>query len=210
MSDLLALDVAILPPPDVRDLAIGLSASLPAPQRAGALGTPPEADVDGLRLDEEHLPHVTLTQQFVRTVDLDRTFERLDDALRGQRPLTLQVTGGGTTHASTVWIAIERTDALASLHERLMETLRGFEQVGGGAAAFVDGDARTADVVWVAGFRAKSSFLSYTPHITLGHAREPPRIEPFVFEATTVAACHLGRFCTCRRVLREWRLSWSA
>jgi 2'-5' RNA ligase len=195
MSDLLALDVAILPPPDVRDLAIQLSAALP------------DADVEGLRLDAEHLPHVTLTQQFVRTGDLDRILERLDHVLRGQPPLTLHVTGAGKTPASTVWMAVARSDALASLHERLMEALREFEQVGGGPAAFVDRDGRLADVAWVTGYRLKSSFLAYAPHITLGHASEPPRIEPFTFEATTVAVCHLGRYCTCRRILQSWSLT---
>jgi len=194
MSDLLALDVAVLPPPEVRDLAIGLSAALP------------DADFEGLRLDAEHLPHLTLTQQFVRAADVERTLERLDLALRGQPPLTLRVTGAGQTLASTVWMAIERSDALASLHERLMEALRELEQAGGAPAAFVDRDARLADVAWVTAYRVKSGFLAYAPHITLGHASEPPRVEPFTFEATTVAACHLGRFCTCRRVLRRWKL----
>ncbi len=194
MPDLLALDVAILPPADVRDRALRLSAALPV------------AASKGLRLDDDHLPHLTLTQQFVRTDVLPRTFERLDAVLRAQPVLTLQVRGAGKTPGNTVWMAIERTKALASLHERLMDALKEFEQIGGGPAAFADGDARAADVAWVAGYRLKSSVLSYTPHMTLGHTSAPPRIEPFAFEATTVAACHLGRFCTCRRVLRQWEL----
>lgn len=198
MPDLLALDVAMLPPPDVRDLAIRLSTALP------------DADVEGLRLDEGRLPHVTLTQQFVRTGDLNRILGRLDHVLRRQPPLTMHVTGAGKTLAGTVWMAVARSDALASLHGRLMEALREFEQAGGGPAAFVDGDARAADLGWVTGYRLQSSVLAYAPHITLGHASEPPRVEPFTFEATTVAACHLGRFCTCRRVLRTWTLAGAA
>lgn len=194
MPDLLAIDVAILPPPDVRRRAIQLSATLP------------HEDFEGLRLDDEHPPHITLTQQFVRTDDLDRIGERLDLVLRTEPPVGVHVTGGGRTLGGTVWMAIERTDALLSLHERLMEALRAFEHVGGAPSAFVDGDARLSDVAWVAAYRLKSSFLAYAPHITLGHASEPPRIEPFTFDATTVAACHLGRFCTCRRVLQAWDL----
>ncbi|MBI2188978.1 MAG: 2'-5' RNA ligase family protein [Acidobacteria bacterium] len=195
MSDLLALDVAILPPAHVRDRAIELSAALPA------------KDFEGLRLDEAHLPHVTLTQQFVRAADLERIFDRLDVVLPQQPPLTLEATGGGKTLASTVWMAIARSDALTGLHERLMDALREFEHAFGGASAFAEGDARAADIAWVSGYRLKSSFLSFAPHITLGHANEPPRIEPFTFVATDVAACHLGRFCTCRRVLRKWTLA---
>ena len=62
------------------------------------------------------------------------------------------------------------------------------------------------DVQWVTGYRTSSSGPSFQPHITLGHAVRPPAIEPFDFEATTVAACHLGRFCSCRRVLRTYDL----
>src|SRR5687768_17619372 len=128
MSKLLALDIVILPPPDVRERAIRVSATLPA-------GEAPD-----LRLDADHLPHITLTQQFVRLVELGAIFERVDEALRGQPPLTIHVTGGGKG-ASAVWIAVERTEAIAELHERLMETLRGFKRPGGGPAAFFDEDA---------------------------------------------------------------------
>jgi 2'-5' RNA ligase len=193
MSKLLALDVAILPPSDVRDRAVTLSASLPR-----------DEDHD-LRLDAEHLPHITLTQQFVRVEELDAAFERVDEALRGQPALTMRVTGGAKG-SSSVWMAIERSEELAALHERLMEALRGFERPRGTPGAFFGEDARVGDVLWVTGYRLKSSFGAFTPHITLGYADEPPRVEPFTFRATTVAACHLGRFCACRRALRTWEL----
>ncbi len=193
MSTLLALDVAILPPPVVGERAVRLSATLPAGQ------------FQGLRLDANRLPHITLTQQFVRRDELGAIFERLDEALRGQPAMTLQVPGGGKG-AGSVWMAVERTAAISRLHGRLMDALQGFERPGGGPAAFVESDARQGDVAWVTGYRRTASLGAYTPHITLGHADEPPRIDPFTFEATTVAACHLGRFCTCRQVLRSWTL----
>jgi hypothetical protein len=59
-------------------------------------------------------------------------------------------------------------------------------------------------VLYVSGYRLKSSLLSFAPHITLGHGRDAPRVEPFEFPATIVAACHLGKFCTCRDVFRKW------
>jgi 2'-5' RNA ligase len=194
MSTLLALDVAILLPPDVRERAVRLSAALPGDSS------------QGLRLDDEHLPHITLTQQFVRLDELDAAFDRVDEVLRGHAPLTIHVTGGGKG-GSTVWMAIERSDAIARLHESLMKALQGLERPHGSASAFFAGDARIGDVVWVTGYRLKASLGSYTPHVTLGQAKERPTIEPFSFQATLVAACHLGRFCTCRRVLRSWELT---
>ena len=194
MSKLLALDVAILPPPDVRRRAIELSA---------ALGNDPAHD---LILDDDHRPHITLSQEFVRVEELDPVFERIDEALRGQSPLTLNI-AGGAKGAHSIWMAVEKTPELTALHERVMHALLGLDRPGGGPGAFFDGDARVADVVWVTGYRLKSSFHHYTPHITLGHGDEPPEIEPMTFTATTVAACHLGRYCSCRQVLRSWELT---
>lgn len=193
MSKLVALDVALLPPPDVAARAIEYSAGLPA------------EGSEERRLDAEHRPHVTLTQQFVREEELDAAFERIEDVVRAFHPIRMQVSGG-EKHGHTVWMAIERTPDLTDIHEKLMDALRGLERPEGTPAAFVDGDGRVADVLWVPGYRLKSSFGAFQPHITLGHGEQAPDIEPLAFEATTVAACHLGRFCTCRRVLRSWEL----
>lgn len=190
---LLALDVAVLPPPDVRQRAIELNAALPA------------EGSHGLQLDENHHPHITLTQAYIRAEELDAVLDRVAEVLHGRRPLTIDITGGGHS-GSTLWMAVARTPRLAELHEELMEALRGYERPGGTPAAFVDADGRVGDVMWVTGYRLKSSFHAFTPHITLGHGEHAPAIEPFSFEATTVAACQLGRFCTCQRILREWEL----
>jgi 2'-5' RNA ligase len=193
MAKLIALDVAILLPPDVAARAIALSAALP------------HDDAHGLRLDDEHLPHITLTQQFVREDEFDTACDHVDAALRDHPPARV-VAAGAAKEGHTIWITIERTPEVMGLHERLMEGLRGLERPEGTPSAFFDDDARLADVLWVSGFRLKSSFGAFKPHITLGHGDQPPSIEPFHFDATAVAACHLGRHCTCRRVLRSWKL----
>lgn len=190
---LFALDVAVLPPPEVAQRAIELNAALSA------------QSIQDVQLDEDHLPHVTLTQLFIRAEELHAVLERVNEVVRGLRPLVVDVTGGGHS-GNTLWMEIERTPRLVELHERLMEMLRGYERPGGTRAAFVEGDGRVGDVMWVTGYRLKSAFHAFTPHITLGHGEQVPAIEPFSFEATTVAACHLGRFCTCRRVLHSWEL----
>lgn len=194
MSKLVALDVALLLPPDVAQKAIAWSASLPA------------EGSQVLRLDAEHLPHVTLTQQFVREEEADEVFARIAEVCGGCPSFRVVATGGASS-GHTMLVAIERTAEIATLHEQLMEALRGFERAEGGPGAFFEGEGRVADVLWVSGFRLKASFGEFTPHITLGHGSRPPAVEPFAFDATTVAACHLGRFCTCRRVLASWTLT---
>jgi 2'-5' RNA ligase len=197
MSELIALDVALMPPPHVAAKAVALSAALP------------EGESQGLRLDDDHVPHVTLMQLFARVNELDHVEARVDDTLSGIAPLSLRVTGGG--HATnTVWMAIEKTPQLVELHEGFMEALRGLERPDGGTGAFFGDDARLRDVLWVASYRLKSSFHHFEPHITLGHGSTAPHVEPLAFIADTVALCHLGRHCTCRRVLRRWTLTGAA
>ena len=189
---MIALAVAILPPPDISRQAIELSAKLPQHESVG------------LRLGGDVLPHVTLTQQFVPGEEIDTVLDRVGSALVGLAPLRLSVTGAGRGRRS-VWMAIDRTPALMELHRQLMDALHAFERTGGTATAFFNSDARVGDVEWVAGFRRNSSYEAFTPHITLGYAATLPFVEPVTFDATTIAACHLGRFCTCRRVLRQWK-----
>ncbi len=194
---LIAIDVALLLPPDVHARAVSLSASLPG------------REPDGPRLGGEQVPHVTLTQQFVRRNEIEQVFERVDEVLRDQPALPLRVTGASSSGHS-IWLAIEPSPPVMTLHERLMESLRGLERPEGTPAAFAGEEPRVRDVLWVATYRLKSSFGAYTPHVTLGHGSGPPSIEPFSFDARAAAVCHLGKFCTCRHVLRVWQLAGKA
>lgn len=190
---LLALDVAILLPRSVANTAIELSETLPA------------AHSLGLRLDDDRVPHITLTQQFVEAQEIDAVLEKVSVTIRNYDTLRLNVTGPGRGESS-VWMSISPSQRLLELHRALMDALEPFERPEGTSAAFVEGDARPGDIAWVAGFRRASSYDAFQPHITLGHSPTLPPVEPLAFEASTIAACHLGRFCTCRRVLRRWEL----
>ena len=191
--DTTAVDIAILPPPDVSAWAIALSAALP------------EDESQGLLLGADYLPHITLSQHFVLSESLDSLRADIDRVLRDRPPLHLSATGGGKG-SNSVWMSIEPSPELVTLHEQLLQAAEPFEVATGDASAFYGDDARDRDVRWVREFRHQSSFDRFTPHITLGHASNPPVIEPMSFVATTVAVCHLGRFCTCRRVIRAWDL----
>jgi 2'-5' RNA ligase len=192
--DTTAIDIAILPPADVSARAIALSAALPADQSQGLL------------LAADRLPHITLTQHFVRSESIDPLLAQLDRlVVRDWQPIHLRVTGGGQG-SNSVWMSIERSPELMNMHERLLQVAEPFEATSGDVSAFFGEDARERDVRWVREFRRQSSFDRFTPHITLGHASEPPAVEPMAFIATTIAVCHLGRFCTCRRIIRAWHL----
>jgi 2'-5' RNA ligase len=193
MEAAVAVDVAILPPPIVSEAAIRLSAALPA------------SESKGLQLDAKHLPHITLTQQFVRATEVGRVAEAIARVLCDREPLPLVVTGPGRG-SSSVWMQVGVTPALLDLHRDLMDALEPFERSGANSSAFVGGSARAGDVKWVSRFRQDSSYSRYQPHVTLGHATKLPHITPLAFNADTVALFHLGRFCSCGDVLESWRL----
>jgi 2'-5' RNA ligase len=192
LTAVIAIDVAILPPPAIWQRAIELSAALPL------------SESFGLRLSDDVMPHITLTQHFVGTDRFDAALDRIGAMLEDVAALPLTVTGPG--RSSAVWMSIAPTPALMDLHRGLLATLAPFERPRGTADAFFGGSARVGDIAWVSGFRRNSSDAAFRPHITLGHASRLPDIEPMTFQATTIAACHLGTFCTCRRVLRRWEL----
>ena len=193
---LLAVDVAILLPDTLLQPLLRLNAALQPPP-------------DGFHFDDTHLPHVTLTQHFISAARLPDVIRETAAVLRGAGPLRLlpAETSRGRT-ASTVRLTL--TEPLARLHAALMDRLERFESGGGDEAAFFPDalePARRADVEWVRQFRTQAAHGRFDPHITLGVGPLPRPDSLPAADTARAALCHLGRFCTCRRVLAEWSLT---
>jgi hypothetical protein len=194
-SDLIAIDVALLLPDEANARAEAVNAKLYEPSE------------EGFQFDDTHLPHLTLVQQFCTQTHLPLIHDAVNAVLNGRRSLVLRVSGIKALTTS-VQFAVEPTLELQQLHEDLMDALAPLAEPSGDENAFVHQDEppRLRDVEWVTNFRAQASFENYSPHITLGKGERPETVEPFSFTANRLAVCRLGRFCTCRVVLREWRL----
>jgi len=194
-APLIAIDVAFLLPEDAHARALAVNARLWAEER------------EGFRFDETHLPHITLVQQFVRRARLSEVFAAVASRLGEFSPMTLTVSGI-EARGETVHFVIAPHPELHRLHERLMDALAPFDEGDGPAEAFADGDEppRPRDLEWVRHYRAQASGARYFPHITLGRGQVTEPMAPFSFTADRIAVCQLGRFCTCRVILQEWRL----
>ena len=164
------------------------------------------APAAGFRFGASCHPHVTLSQHFVRRERLFLVRRLVGGVVGRLDPFELQVTGARPGRTSQV-LTVEASAPLGHLHERLMDALRN-EEVAGDAAAFqADGEpARPADVTWVEGFRERSSYSNYDPHVTVGIGPRALSAAPFRFPVEEVALCRLGRFCTCRDRLASWTL----
>ena len=191
----MAIDVALLVPDTLGRVLIGLNRTLQPPP-------------DGFHLDETHLPHLTLAQLFVRARHLAEITQVVGTVLQTQAPLAVATTQVSCQRVSTT-LGVTGSDELVALHRRLMDRLEPFRTNDGGAEAFwTDGDVpRAADVSWVATFREQAAFHRFDPHITIGVGQLDGEVDRTPFVATEVALCHLGRFCTCRRVLTAWTLT---
>ena len=190
-----AVDVAIPPPSHVRNRLSELNVQ--------TLGPPA-----GFRFGPTRLPHLTLAQQFVSRDRLNELATKLG-ALLNQEDCFELVTTTVSMPRLTSTLGIELNPALVSLHHRIMDLLIPFHADGDGYEAFfTNGDPpRPADLEWVRGFRRRSAYASFDPHITLGVGKVGGEVSPLQFVATHVWLFHLGRFCTCRQTLERWTLT---
>ena len=99
-------------------------------------------------------------------------------------------------------LEVEKTKQLQSLHETVMNKLSSYlsyevnkEMIYG------SGDVAETTLNWIRNFRENSSFENFSPHITLGYGRADEFEGPAEFVAPTLALCHLGNHCTCRKIL---------
>lgn len=197
MSDVRAVDVALLPARDLQRRLAAINSTL----------APPPA---GFRFDSTHLAHLTLAQQFVRRDDIEPLARVIGRTLQNHRPLTLTTTSVSVGDTSST-LGVEPSAPLIDLHRQLMDLLIPFDTGEGGAEAFeANGDTpRDADVEWVRGFRERAAYDRFLPHWTLGVGRVETPVDARTFVANDIALLSLGRFCTCRRVLASWTLTAS-
>lgn len=203
LPDTIAIDVVLLPPGPIMDLAIGANRTLLAGNPDG-----------GIRLDRENcLPHISVAMLPARSGDVPEITAKVDRITRQCSPMAMTIDAvakhrpgmGGTVSA----FHILRTEIHQLFHKTVMNALKPYSAPPVGPPIFV-GEASAPSVDCLLRFPKTSAYERYSPHITLGFGDLPELIPgldfPVRFEATRAAICHLGSHCTCRRVLAEFGL----
>lgn len=194
MPQTIALDIVLLPPPEIWKWAIELSNQLNRDRQPL------------LQLDETHLPHITIVQSFVAVDRLDDLYKALEVIAQETPPLALEVTSMEVDDG-TVGFIISHTPQLNHLFAKSMRASEIFVVEPDPTAFLLDAGESTlpGTMNWVKNFRTMSS---YKPHISLSKNLEQiPAIELRAFIADRFAVCHLGNNCTCRAISKEWQLS---
>lgn len=207
LPDTVAVDVVLLPPGPIMDMAISANRTLLAGNQDG-----------GIRLDHEDcLPHITAAMLPAKREDIPEVIARVDRITRRCSPMTVTIDTVAKHRTGTGGIVpvfhIPRTEILQLFHKTVMNALMPYEAPPAGPGMFA-GEASALSVECLARFGKSGAYEHYSPHITLGHGDLPeliPGIDlPVRFEVTKAAVCHLGAHCTCRRVLAVFGLGTGA
>ena len=196
----IAVDVVLLPSEEMADKAIAANKELL------------KQCADKIVLDKENcLPHVSLAMGCIDERDIDN-IEKVLRTIANQSSLgQLNIIGihTGTNSASekVSVLQIEKTEALQSLHEEVMQKLAPYFSYDVTADMVLSPPmAGESTLLWIKNYPEKSSFEKFFPHITIGYGEINNFSFPIKFAASKLALCHLGNHCTCRKILASVKL----
>ena len=213
MSDLTAIDILVNPD----DAAIEHAKQINARMR--------QSVPSGYALDATHQPHITTLQRYVRTADLDRVYDAVDDDDRRDRRVARSATGrsrsatpiGASPAKASPSSSCNPAREVLAFQAALLEAVTPYTETGGTAAAFVRDPGEqisqsTRD--WVDGYvPAQIGEGHYIAHITVGFATlddlkaiEAEPFDSFPVRPTSIAVYHLGNSGTARTELKAWAL----
>lgn len=195
----LAIDVVLLPPQPIMDLAIDFNRKLHA------------GNSDSLILGtRRNLPHISMVMGCLSTNRLNEATLRLNAIATYHQPLdlcitTIRIDKSGSN--SVVSFEIGRSGELVSLHESIVREFTALLTQDAVDEDLNDPPITISSINWINRFIPHACFDNFWPHITLGFGNYSGDFEPIRFSASRLAICHLGDHCTCAKVLEEVVLS---
>ena len=198
MSKRYAVDIVLLPPDNIMDLAIKVNHDNPSTYPLNK---------------KSRLPHITLLQAIIKASDLKLAEDLLSNVAQRFKPLELSASlghaslpGFSSTPSKSSYFNIEPSDSLQNLHEMIMHDFEDIATYDAKAEDFYDSEVRQASLDWVKNFVRDAAHENYWPHVTLMTGTdELITIPPFT--ARRLAICHMGDYNTCRKILFETTLT---
>lgn len=172
----------------------------------------------GFALDEQHRPHITLLQRFVRTDELEKVYAAAAKVLSTHQisSMRLEAFKYYYTPGKDVGVAgivIRPTPELLQLQQALIAAVSPFTFETGTVAAFTgpsDPDSDAALISYVTTFVPKQTGKYYSPHVSTGVAKRvyldtmiTERFQPFTFSPVSAAVYQIGPFGTAAKKLKQ-------
>lgn len=196
----LAIDVILLPPDNIMDEAIKVNKQML------------EKYPNEIVLDKEScLPHISLFMAVIEEEKLSEIAIFLEEISKDFNSIKLEAfeTGNWKTPDGffTPGFKLRKTIELSNLHSLIAKKVNLINSADATKKEFFPtNNFYESDALWVNSFFEKGSFDNYNPHITIGVGKFQYDNYPFKFTSSRLAICHLGSFCTCRKILFETKL----
>ena len=213
MSDLTAIDILINPDDTMMEHARAANARMLA-------GVP-----QGFALDENHHPHITTLQRYVRTSDLDQVFAAVEGVLGRIDVKSLSLTAVKFAHmemtaqpgVGLTGMVVQPGPEVLDFQAALIEAVKPYTESGGTAEAFVRTDAEPdindQTVGYIERYVPDHSGANFLAHVTVGLAKlddlariEAEPFDEFDFSPAGIGVYHLGNNGTAAALLKSWTL----
>ena len=190
--DKLTVDIVLLPPDDIQEKIIQINREFVNTHN------------DDIVLNKKTcLPHLTLAMGVLSIEDIPYVKETLVDIVNKWQNKELETL---SSYKKRAWLKIRGVASLLDLHENLMRETLPFFCTDPTEEMFYGYERQQIDprtIEYVKNFGNHHSLKKYEPHITIGHGPTNMMFEELVFYPEKLAICHLGNFCTCRKVLTK-------
>ena len=174
-----------------------------------------------IKLDENHMPHITLLQCFIKEEDLpnvinalevNNVFEGLFKTIKNDSLKAERLFYNEDKEESFSMIAVEKSDFLLKIHEKIIELVQPYTVKNGSQISFIqnpDGSSISeSTITYVPEFVEKHSYDNYEPHISLGVAQTKLLdslaenvFKPIQFKAASLSVYQLGDHGTAQKLL---------
>lgn len=197
----IAIDVVLLPDEEMANKAIEVSKKQS------------EKYNDKILLNQENcLPHISLAMGVINENDIKKISQILDEIASQFTCFKLNVDSYRSPTIPSGDIvsefSVEKTNDLQNLHVMIMDKLKQYLTHDASIdMVYSPPEVEELTLYWIKGYTQNFSYNKFRPHITLGFGEEKNIIMPIAFTASTLALCHLGNYCTCRKVLHSIKLN---
>lgn len=199
----IAIDVLLIPSQEMYSQALALNSVIN------------QNNPETIKLDENHVPHITLLQCFIKESDLQKVKSALEDIYKTIAKDSLKAKSlfyDEDKEESFAMVRIEKSAPLLEIHKKVIELVKPFIVKNGSEACFVqnpDGSSVSESTVeYVHEFVEKHSYENYDPHISLGVAQNTVLdslaeniFKQIQFKAESLSVYQLGDHGTAQKLL---------